>query len=189
MKLMTSVFSILLCLSGPAMAAPQDVAGWQNYTWGMTGDQIKKIGGDEIKQQERWWPPQRQFYVDFKVPSLHLQDMDFTVQLRMDPKTEKLSDILISDAAPASSHVAPQRDEFDKLEALLTQKYGPAQLRTDLDERRGSLFPSVTFTRTWAFPTTSIELRHDWFQAAPNSSLGSITIRYFPTKSSDSSKL
>lgn len=188
------LLAIFLCafsflVSGQAAAAPQDVKGWQGYSWGMTGEQIARIGGSEITRGERWWPPKREFYVEYAGPTMRLQDMTFSVRMHMDPKTETLSEIRIVDSAPALGQVAPQRAKFDQLEALLTQKYGPAQLRTDLDESRDRVMPSVAFARTWAFPTTTIELRHDWFRSPAGDSAGSITIRYFPTKNSDSGKL
>ena len=182
-------FATCFLALSPALGAPQDVKGWQSFTWGMTDEQIVRAGGGDVQRQERAWAPQRQFYVDYSVPALKLQDMQFKVWFQMDPATDTLNEIRLIDKSPALGQGAPRRREFDELEALLTQKYGPAQLRTDLDEGRSLGMPMVTLTRTWAFPTTSIELRLDWFAAPGSAGAGSTTVRYFPTKRGDASKL
>ena len=186
------LLAIFLCafsflMAGQAVAAPQDVNGWQGYTWGMTSEQIAQVGGQGLNRIDRWWPPSRAFYVDFEA-DLTLQDQPYVARLMMETATNRLKEVAIMDKAPASSNVRPDRARFDSLEALLTQRYGPASLRTDLDRTRDSLLPSLKLSRTWALQTTTIELKHDWFMAG-NMPLGTFTIRYFPTKGSDASKL
>ena len=61
-----SLFMLALWLwAALAFGAPADVKGWQNYGWGITGDEIGRIGSGEVKRQERWWPPQREFFIDY----------------------------------------------------------------------------------------------------------------------------
>ena len=134
-KMLALLSAFLIGMFAAAMqahAAPQDIKGWQNYTWGMSGEQINRAGSPDLQKQPRAWAPQRQFYVDYIVPSLTLQGMRFHVWFEMDPTTDALNEIRMIDDAPAIGQGAPRRREFDELEALLTQKYGPAQLRTNL---------------------------------------------------------
>jgi hypothetical protein len=154
----------------------------------MTGDEIARVGAGEVKRQERWWPPKREFFIDYLAP-ITLQGQGFEARFRMNPQTERLSEVSIIDARPAAAMVAPERERFDALEALLVQKYGPASLRTDLDQTRDAMLPSMKLVRTWTFPSTTIELRHEWFRAPGSGGMGLTTITYSPAKSSDANKL
>ena len=160
-----------------------DVNGWQSFTWGMTGEQIAAAGGQRVP---RWHPPDKSFYVDF-AQQLTLEGKPYVARLVMDVATDKLKAVEIQDTAPVESYTRPDRAQFDRLEALLTQRYGPASLRTDLN-KPNDLFPSAKWSRTWALPGTSIELKHDWMDIS-GKPMGSFMIRYFPTKGSDASKL
>jgi hypothetical protein len=188
-KTLRSLFMLGLWLwSALAFGAPPaDVKGWQGYGWGITGDEIARIGGADVKRQERWWAPQRQFLIDYTA-SLTLDGQEFEARFRMNPQTERLSEVSIIDVKRAKEMVAPEKERFDALEALLVQKYGPATLRTDDDQRRREM-PSMTLVRTWSFPTTVIELRHEWFVIPGTGGRGLITINYKPAKNSDANKL
>ena len=186
-RLCALVLALFFGFLGSVKAAPPDVNGWQAYTWGMTGAQIQAAPGGAVRQ-ERWWAPQRQFYVEYEVPGITLEGKPYIARLHMDPKTERLIEVRLVDAQKATGRV-PERARFDALERLLVQRYGPAQLRTDLDETRREVMPSLKLSRTWTFPATTIELSHDWFSPSPSDGLGSFTIRYFQNKNSDSSKL
>jgi hypothetical protein len=117
-----------------------------------------------------------------------LDGYKFDVRFEMEPVTERLIAIRIVDGR-YETYVSPDPDKFARLEALLTQKYGPANLRTDVDRTRERPMQTALLMRSWSFATTTIELRQQWFRVGPTKPSGFTQIRFIPMKSGDSKKL
>lgn len=158
-------------------ASGKDVLGWQEAWWGMTADELLQTFGPQIKKL-----PKRDIYrgtyAEYVIPDYRVESDLYTVIFQMDNRTNRLAQVLIRSGEYSKD--SPYLGAFDRIEALLTQKYGPVRYRKDDDDRR-----FVKRERQWVFPTTTIGLSYTFMQGISNG----VTIRYYPTASSDANKL
>lgn len=158
-------------------ASGKDVLGWQQGWWGMTADELLQTFGARIKKL-----PKRDIYqgtyAEYVIPDYSVESDPYTVIFQMDNRTNRLAQVLIR--SEEYSKDSPYLAAFDRLEALLSQKYGSVRYRKDDDDGR-----FVKRERQWVFPTTTIELSYTFMQGISND----LTVRYYPTASSDANKL
>ncbi len=133
------------------------------------GPQIKKLPKRDIY---------RGTYAEYVIPDYRVESDPYTVIFQMDNRSNRLVQVIIRSGEYSKD--SPYLGAFDRLEALLSQKYGPARYRKDDDNRR-----FVKRERQWVFPTTTIELYYTFMQGISSD----LTIRYYPTASSDANKL
>ncbi|HEX7318566.1 MAG TPA: hypothetical protein VF297_31955 [Pyrinomonadaceae bacterium] len=158
-------------------ASGKDVLGWQQGWWGMTADELLQTFGSQLQKL-----PKRDLYrgtyAEYVIPNYRVDNDPYTVIFQMDNRTNRLAQVIVrSEEYPKES---PHPSAFDRLEALLSQKYGSVRYRKDDDEGR-----FVRRERQWVFPTTTIDLSYSFMQGISNG----VTIRYYPTASSDANKL
>lgn len=163
-------------------AAGKDVLGWQQSWWGMTTNEIVEAFGSVLKR-----PQKRETYsgkyVEYEIYNYKVGVDSYTVVFQMDNRTRRLAQILITwDQESSSSKDSPNTGAFDRLEELLTKKYGPVRHKRD-DEI--NILGNISRERTWVFPTTSIDLDYSFSQGVGDT----VRIRYYPTVSSEANKL
>lgn len=155
----------------------KDVLGWQQGWWGMTADELLQTFGPQVRKL-----PKRDIYrgtyAEYVIPDYSVENDPYTVIFQMDNRTNRLAQVVIRSGEYSKD--SPYMGAFDRLEALLTQKYGPVRYRKDDDDRR-----FMKHERQWVFPTTTIELSYTFMQGISSD----LTIRYYPTASSDANKL
>jgi hypothetical protein len=157
-------------------AEGKDVIGWQQSWWGMTDEELVQVFGNNLKKL-----PKRGLYhgmyANYAIENYRVGTDVLRVVFQMNNKTRRLAQVLISSEEFPTDSV--YLSAFERLEELLSQKYGPVRYKQDKNE---SL---VRRERQWVFPTTTIELSYVFIPGVSNS----VTIRYFPTASSDANKL
>jgi hypothetical protein len=139
---------LLVFIVGLAWPA-DDPGGWTGAKWGMTEEQVMKAAPDvkvlATSLPERTFEPGGVARIG--VPSLQLGSTAWRVFCLFDEKGG-LSAVRMKPVS--DSDVGPQ--EFERVKALLVQKYGQP-----LDQRVDDDFPR-THTATWTFATTTITL-------------------------------
>jgi hypothetical protein len=157
-------------------AEGKDVIGWQQGWWRMTAEEIVQVFGESLQKL-----PKRELYTglyaDYAIKNYRVGTDTLTVAFQMNNRTHRLAQVLVSSREFPTDWV--YLSGFESLEALLSQKYGTVRYKVDKNE---SL---VTRERRWVFPTTTIELSYLFIQGVSNS----VSIRYYPTASSDANKL
>lgn len=158
-------------------ASGKDLLGWQQSWWGMTTDELAQTFGSQLQKL-----PKRDIYrgsyAEYVISNYKVDNDLYTVIFQMDNRTNRLTQVLVR--SEEYSKEFPYLSAFDRLEALLTQKYGPVRYQKDGNEGR-----FVRRERQWVFPTTTIDLSYSFMQGISNG----LTIRYYPTASSDANKL
>ena len=160
-------------------STPNDVLGWQDSRWGMSKSDIQKVFPNTTNTQSPkvvCGDP----YADNSCVSKNfkLADESFTVLMTID-NTKGLKQITI---------VLDQIDSpktrlmlFEKVEELLTQKYGTVKYQKD-----NNILDLMIRTRQWVFPSTIIELQYNY---VGKHSISLLTITYKPASESDANKL
>ncbi len=169
--------AVLLTLSAPCYTQrrARDVPGWESTRWGMSEAEILSVFGSRLRKL----PKREKFlnlHVDYVIPEYELEGGTYTVFFQMDNKTEKLSQVLIR--LYEQKVRTPRVEIFDSLAASLKQQYGEPDGKKD-DSYSFGKFKGVEMSRTWKFPTTTIELGYDWDNQIFASLL---TISYSPAK-------
>jgi hypothetical protein len=159
-------------------AAGNDVLGWQQSWWGMTTNEIVEAFGSALKRPQKSETYSGK-YVEYLIPNYRVDGNSYTVVFQMHNWNRRLAQILITSNEEFSKD-SPSTDVFNRLEALLSKKYGPVRYKRDDD-----VLDYINRKRTWVFPTTSIDLDYSFSQGIENT----LTIRYYPTASSDANKL
>jgi hypothetical protein len=178
MRLLFSMKAILLAaallLSGvTCRAQQQDVLGWENSRWGMSETNLVTTFGSRLTKL-----PEPKSFLDLHtnhVATLKLAGEPFTVFFQMDNRTNSLSQVLLR-LNEMESRV-PREELFNKLDSQFTRQYGSRTSRSDERDFKSTI-KSVYLSRTWKFPTTTVELYYGWDSQIYASLL---TIRYFPT--------
>ena len=170
--------SLFLVLNLTCYSQQHDVAGWEQYRWGMSNEDIGRTADPrltKLTKSEKFLG----MHVDYVVPQYQIKGEVFTVYFQIDDNTGELTQILIRLKEQKSK--APREEIFYGVELLLARQYG--EPLDKIDERRTSTdkFKFMDLTRVWRFPTTTIELAYGWDNQIDDSLL---TIRYFPTKTS-----
>lgn len=171
-----ALLGLLCMLSFLCYSQQNDVAGWEQFRWGMSNEDIVRVAGPRLKKL----PKSEVFlgmHVDYVIPQFQLEGENFTIYFQIDNATNKLSQILIRLNQQKSR--LPREEIFNSLESFLARQYGKPMDKRD-DRRSSSIdFSFVDLTRIWKFPTTTIELAYGWDNQIDASLL---TIRYYPTK-------
>ena len=167
--------SLFLVMNLTGYSQRNDVAGWEQYRWGMSNEDIGRTADlrlTKLTKSEKFLG----MHVDYIIPQYQIKGEVFTVYFQIEDNSGELRQILIRLNAQKSK--APREEIF---ESLLARQYGEALDK--IDERRTSTdnFKFIDLTRVWRFPTTTIELAYGWDNQIDASLL---TIRYFPTKAS-----
>ncbi|MDQ3819286.1 MAG: hypothetical protein M3247_05555, partial [Thermoproteota archaeon] len=153
------LFSLFLILAVPSSSQPKDVVGWQGTRWGMSEQDLIGVFGSRLKKL-----PKRmdflKWHVDYVIPEFQLENNIYTVFFQMDDKTNKLAQVLIRLNEMESQ--IPREQIFNNLVSLLTREYGSPS--GNADNRYSFLvkYKGIDLSRTWKFPTTTIELGYGW---------------------------
>lgn len=188
MYLRRYLFALLLLVSivGSAFSQdlkPKDLLGWQDTRWGMTDQELLALPlpFETSPKRNHLLKPggeERYAYSVRYLPNYELAGGKFKVEFFMDIKTDRLVSVYFSPSEHADN-VQIINLFFERLDASLTQKYGPPSYKND-----ASVGGALKRTRQWAFPTSLIELN---FQAATY--YNALGLEYKPSKGSDANKL
>src|SRR5258708_6552003 len=149
-----AVFGLVIALTSVGHSKPKDVPGWRSARWGMTTAQLVQALGSQAQKQPTW-----ELYGDgsyeYLVPGIKLQGQSFTGFLVMNQEG-KLGAVDVRLDEMESS--VPREDVFNKLESLLTKRYGAPDSKKD---ERPSKAPiqTLTLSCTCRFPTTTLNPR------------------------------
>lgn len=160
-------------------STPNDVLGWQESRWGMTKSDIQKTFSDNantLSAQIICGDPYAKNVCG--VRNFKLADESFTVLMSID-NTKGLKQIII--ALDQIDSPKARLMLFEKIEELLTQKYGTIKFQKD-----NNVLDLIVRTRQWVFPSTIIELQYSYVGRLSTSLL---TITYKPASESDANKL
>lgn len=167
---------VLLTLSSTTYSRPEDVLGWEGTRWGMSGEDIVKLFGGRVEKQ-----PEFQLYgsgvLGYIVAGIIIKGELYAAYFQMDG-ADKLSEVHVRLQQMESP--VPREDVFQSLEALLTEQYGAPDNRTDERSPKTSI-ESLNLSRTWRFPTTTVELSCSWDRIDSRSFSG-VRIDYFPSR-------
>lgn len=166
--------TLFLSLASLSFSQPKDLLGWEKSRWGMSDKELIAEFGSRLHKL-----PKRQVFLkwhtDYVVP-VELAGGTYTVFFQMADDTNKLSQVLVRLNEMKSR--TPREDIFNALAASLAHDYGEPASKIHDRYRFSTKFNGVAFSRTWRFPTTTIELAYDWDDQIFASTL---TVRYFPT--------
>jgi hypothetical protein len=186
---MNLIIAILFFSSSAFCDAPEDVAGWKECTWGMTSEQIRNSVDHVTELPERKEYSVLGSYAELGIPNYKIAGGTFNVYFRMSNRSDRLVSVCLM--LIKSEANVPQKHLFDKLEALLTRKYGDAIWSND-----DVVSITAAYTREWTFPTTSISLYYQYVIALPGmlddvQSIvgGMMYVEYSPTVNWDEDKL
>jgi len=177
MKISICILTLLLFVLSGYSQKIDDVPGWQEARWGMTEEELKSTFKDlrKLDKRENFFDGDQ--YADYQITDYVIEERKYNVFFLMGKESGKLATVLVKLKEPPAGAI--QKVLFDGLESLLTRKYGkPTYEKNDPD----SVVPSLK--RQWAFPTTTIELNY-----LSSRYLTMISIKYFPSKSSDLDKI
>ena len=171
------ILTLLLFVSASCYARPKDIVGWQGARWGMSENDILRTFGSQLTKL----PKRERFagrHVDYVIKDFSLEGNVYTVFFQMDGQTDKLGQILIR--LNEMETRTPRGDAFNHLALLLTARFDTPTEKSDqtFDETIIN-YRSMYLTRTWRFPTSTVELYYGWDNQIYASLL---SIRYFPTK-------
>lgn len=161
-------------------STPNDVLGWHDSRWGMSKSDTQKAFSDTTNIQSLELVCGDPYFASnvcgFK--NFKLADEVFTVIMSFDDK-KGLKQIIIAlnqiDSPKARLML------FEKIEELLSQKYGTIKYQKDTN-----ILDLMVRTRQWVFPSTIIELQYNYVGRLSTSLL---TITYKPASESDANKL
>ncbi|HZS07102.1 MAG TPA: hypothetical protein VFD58_19860 [Blastocatellia bacterium] len=173
----SSLLALLLILGAAGHSRQNDIPGWQDARWGMSEDDLVKVSGPRLRKL----PKKEIFYkshVDYVIPEYELEGRIYTVFFQMNDVTNRLSQVLIRSNEMKSR--VPRVEVFNSLAARLAREFGSSGKHKDKSQLESpAKFMVIDLSRTWKFPTTTVELSYDWDNQIYASLL---TIRYFPTK-------
>ncbi|MBV9925778.1 MAG: hypothetical protein JOZ96_12230 [Acidobacteria bacterium] len=165
---------LLLLLCQDCLPQQKDVVGWEGARWGMSEAELLKAFNGRLRKL----PERKQFfasYAEYVIPGFKLGGEPFTVFFQMDKGTDKLAQIIVRLDEQVS--LAPRERLFNSLDASLARAYGrPGQPKDERYTFRGK-YKGIALTRTWKFPTTTVELSYGWDDQIYASLL---VVRYFP---------
>jgi hypothetical protein len=157
-KTATYVVALMIGFSCLANGQVKDLAGWQDTRWGMNQKELLAVKGLSLQKLAERNDYQtagvRYGYADYGSELLIEGITPLQAQFVMDLKTDKLTEVYITPHDWRESSQAIKDLYFERLDALLTDKYGSPKYSNDSTTGR---YPSRT--RRWSFPTTIIELK------------------------------
>ncbi len=146
------VFSLVVII--PRLHAEikkSDVDGWGKSRWGMTADDIVKVFAGEatlISNAKDGTTPglsgQYDAHIGATIKKILIQSDPYKVSFVFDDKTGGLIRVILEPLGDFSEV------RFNALEALLSEKYGPATYKEDVKR------PCHSLERRWAFSSTTI---------------------------------
>jgi hypothetical protein len=169
-------------LASICYSQPKDVAGWETARWGMFNQELVAAFGTRLQKL-----PKRMTFLNWHadyVLSREIGGRAYTVFFQMANDTNKLSQVLVR-LDEMESHT-PREDIFNVLSSSLARDYGKPTANSNDRYRFGAGFKGMALSRTWRFPTTTVELAYGWDDQIFASTL---TIRYFPTQATPNNLL
>jgi hypothetical protein len=162
------VFIFLSCVLflslflGHGIAQTDDISGWNGTKWGMSKIEIMELFKGEIVKLEKKETYSHARYAEFGLNNYKIGNSYYDIRFLMD-STGILSQVNIKPGTligvlPSGERlernknnlgVVASRDDYNKLEKLLFEKYGNWFYQKS--ER-------LKITTTWEFPSTTIEL-------------------------------
>ena len=144
------LFSAFFAVS--SKADRDDVYGWDNLKWGMTGSEIQSVFGDRVKQRKPRVDKTYGLYAGLELTGVDMRGQELRASLWMDEKTDRLSKIVfVPKAGPSGYEWA---ETFIDIEEHLVSLYGAP----DVEETSND--PGTTAERKWEFPSTVIEMSY-----------------------------
>jgi hypothetical protein len=136
----------VLCWAVPA-AAREDVPGWGETRWGMTGEAIESVLGDRVTQLPGRWI-YGGAYAELAVEDVVIGDLTFTAYLQMNAQSDRLQQVLLE-----RRRVGALPSAFEETLAVLEARYGPPAADCAQDKSGGR---PLAYRITWRFPSTTI---------------------------------
>ena len=166
--------ALLILGSTFVSAQSRDILGWQGTSWGMSQRDLEDLFGSRLqklpKREAFFWR-----HVDYVIPEFLLDGNTYTVFFQMDDRTNKLDQVLIRLNEMETRN--PREEEFNRLDRLLTKEFGNSTEKSDEKHSEPLVkYRSMYRSRTWKFPSSTIELYYGWDNQIYASLL---SIRYF----------
>ena len=136
----------------------KDVLGWENSRWGMSDKDLVAAFGSRLQKL-----PKREAFLKWHtdyVISTQSGGVVYTVFFQMADDTNRLSQVLVRLNEMESK--TSREDVFKLLASSLGHDYGEPTAQTNERYRFLSKFNGMALSRTWKFPTTTMELAYDW---------------------------
>lgn len=139
----------MLAAGTRANAAPDDLLGWGETRWGMSGEEIAGVLGS---RRVRLGTPLRYagLIVRDTVPGLRLAGRPFVALLQLDGRSERLAQVLLRYRGDF-----PMLSDFAAVRDVLAAELGAPRERRAETDRRGS-FPSFWIEAIWMFPSSVV---------------------------------
>lgn len=156
MRIVPLLFGLFLMLSGTTnfsfAAKPQDVYGWGNLKWGMSGQEVMDVLGKGIEKKNPKHDKVDGVYSELQLKGVSIGGDKFRLIFWMDENTDKLKKIVfVPEQKPEEYEWV---ETFIRLEQALVGKYGAP----DVEETSND--PGVSAERKWNFPSTKIEMSY-----------------------------
>lgn len=160
----------LLLIFAPALAQTKDTDGWGKVKWGMTVEQAKEAYGAEAEDSTVIPGPNFIFIDRITLPNVKIGDLEMRASLQTPKGRDQIMQISLSLKADIRSPSFVRSGAFERLKALVIEKYGAPTNEDRTTERN-----NVIKTLLWSLPTTTITLI--WSESS-RYELGYVALRY-----------
>lgn len=164
-----SIGALLLMLL-PACAETKDTDGWGKVKWGMTVEAAKAAYGAEAEDSTIVPGPNFIFIDRITLPNVKVGDLEMKASLQVPKGSDQIKQVSLSLKADMQAPSFMRSGAFERLKALLIEKYG-APTNEDGTTEREHLVKTVL----WSLPTTTITLI--WSESS-RYQLGYVSLRY-----------
>jgi len=147
------IIFLVSSLSLNAATKPNDVYGWDNVKWGMTGEEIQEVLGKKVKKRGVKHDKKDHMFAELELRGIKITKKgSFRASFWMDEGSKKLKRIVfVPEGQPKQYEWA---ETFIDLENYLVEKYGDP----DLEKTSNDLGTSAE--RIWKFYSTEIEMSY-----------------------------
>jgi len=138
------VLVLVVCLATAySIGQEKDIKGWRNAKWGMSEDELLSTFRGEAVRLDKIseWPD---MFASIWIKDYDIAGNNYDVFFQMDKKSKLLKQVLIGGKGKREYSF-----EFQKLEQMLTEKYGAPSYKTS---------SNIATKEAWNYPSTIIEL-------------------------------
>jgi hypothetical protein len=145
--------SVAIFILTTALAQTKDTDGWGKVKWGMTVEQAKAAYGAEARDSSVVPGPNFIFIDRITLPNVKIGDLEMEASLQTPKGSDQIRQVSISLKADMQAPSFVRSAAYDRLKALVIEKYGSPTNEDKTDER-----DKVVKTVLWSLPTTTITL-------------------------------
>ena len=157
MKRFFAVMGLIIFLASSlslnSATKPNDVYGWDNVKWGMTGEEIQEVLGKKVKKRGVKHDKKDHMFTELELRGIKIAKKgSFRASFWMDEGSKKLKRIVfVPEGQPEQYEWA---ETFIDLENYLVEKYGDPGLEKTSND------PGTSAERVWNFFSTEIEMSY-----------------------------